>query len=363
MLESLKSSIQKGDPPILKWGTKCPSRLFSGIILVLVVASLFSHSAEAISEDGYAQKIAIVVSPFFGAASVPCEFKGAEGIQIRCKILLNPNAMASVIVVNGYTENMDKYAEVAYDFFQLGYSVFLIDHRGQGYSGRLLSEPQKATIDEFDHFVADLHSFIEKIVTKNASGPKFLVAHSFGGAVSARYLEEYPNEFQAAALFAPMFEINLNGWPEWLAKFMLAFYSWIGRENEYVKPPRDPDTISFEENIVTHSRLRHDAARKVLASEPNLKIFGQTNRWVQKAIQGSRQVLQNAEKAITPLLILQAGKDQLVLASGLETYCTKAKNCRIQLFPDAKHEILQESDSIRDEAFRATIKFFGTIQR
>lgn len=354
-----KMGIGLNSRAVLKWSC----RFFTRIIFALIVASLLSHSAEAIPEDGYSLKIATFVSPFFRNASIPCEFKGQEGIQIRCKIFLNPRAIASVIVVNGYSENMDKYAEVAYDFFQLGYSVFLIDHRGQGYSERLLSEPQKATIDEFDHFVTDLHSFMEKIVTKSMSGPKFLVAHSLGAAVSARYLEEYPTEFQAAALLAPMFEINLNGWPKWLAHLILQVYSWIGRDNDYVKPPRDPYAISFEENIVTQSRLRHDAGQNVLASEPNLKIFGQTNRWVRKALQGSREVLENAGKAETPILILQAGKDQLVLASGLESFCHKAKNCRIQLFSDAKHEILQESDLIRDGAIQAVVDFFSANQR
>lgn len=333
------------------------------IFFWFVVTWLCSQSAEAVSEDGYIHKIRTVVNPFFINASVPCEFLGEEGIQIRCRIFLNPKAKASVVVVNGYTENMHKYAEVAYDFFQLGYSVFLIDHRGQGYSGRILKESEKATIDDFDHFVGDLHLFIKEIVSRNASGPMFLVAHSFGGAVSASYIEQFPDEFQAAAFFAPMFEINLQGWPEWLARFVLDVYSWVGRENDYVKSPRDPYTVSFEENRVTHSRFRYDAGQNILASEPNLKIFGQTNRWVQKALQGSRQVLLGAEKAIAPLFILQAGKDDYVLASGLEAYCAKAKNCRLQVFPNAMHEILQESDLIRDEAFRAVMDFFNASQR
>lgn len=363
MVVAPKSASDLSELPSNTLGFSTLFTLALWLAIFFIVVFLFSHSAEAVSEDGYTEKISTVVNPFFSTVSVPCEFKGSEGIQIRCKMLLNPRAAASVIVVNGYSENMDKYAEVAYDFFHSGFSVFLIDHRGQGYSGRLLHEPQKATIDEFNYFVADLHLFMDRIVAKNARGPKFLVAHSFGGAVSASYLEEYPNDFQAAALVAPMFKINLRGWPEWLAKLTLAVYAWLGRDNEYVEPPRDPYTISFEENLVTHSRLRYDSAQNILGSEPKLRIFGQTHRWVQQALQRSHQVLHSAKKVEIPILILQAGRDQFVLASGLEAYCTNAKNCRIQVFQDAKHEILQESDLIRDEAFRAMIGFFRASQK
>ncbi|MCT6568541.1 alpha/beta fold hydrolase, partial [Staphylococcus aureus] len=43
-----------------------------------------------------------------------------------------------VVVVPGRIESYVKYPEVAYDLFQQGYDVIVLDHRGQGRSGRIL---------------------------------------------------------------------------------------------------------------------------------------------------------------------------------------------------------------------------------
>ena len=46
-------------------------------------------------------------------------------------------------MVNGRAENMLKWTELAYDVYQQGYDVLIFDHRGQGYSQRLLNDSEK----------------------------------------------------------------------------------------------------------------------------------------------------------------------------------------------------------------------------
>lgn len=70
-------------------------------------------------------------------------------------------------------------------------------------------------------------------------------------------------------------------------------------------------------------------------------------------------MLKEAASAATPIMILKAGKDLFVLASGHEDFCANARNCQIQSFPDAKHEIPQESDSTRDNALQTTVSIFN----
>lgn len=65
-----------------------------------------------------------------------------------------------MILVNGRAENMLKWTELAYDFYQQGYDVLLFDHRGQGYSQRIIS--QKGHLDEFRFYTDDMAKSLKK---------------------------------------------------------------------------------------------------------------------------------------------------------------------------------------------------------
>ena len=51
------------------------------------------------------------------------------------------------MVVNGRTEYAEKYAELFYDLKDLGFSLYIYDHRGQGLSSRLLADRGKLPPD------------------------------------------------------------------------------------------------------------------------------------------------------------------------------------------------------------------------
>ncbi len=61
-----------------------------------------------------------------------------------------------VVICPGRIESYVKYAELAYDLFHLGFDVLIIDHRGQGRSGRLLADPHLGHVNRFNDYVDDL---------------------------------------------------------------------------------------------------------------------------------------------------------------------------------------------------------------
>ena len=123
----------------------------------------------------------------------------------------------------------------------------------------------------------DLKQFHDQIIMADQPTKLFLLAHSMGGAISARYLERWPDDIQAAVLSSPMLGINLGGLPKWLAKGLAATIGtvggWIG------EPPYGPgqgayQDHGFADNELTHSQSRYQAFRQIYEQHPQIKLGG-----------------------------------------------------------------------------------------
>ncbi|MBX3022906.1 MAG: alpha/beta fold hydrolase [Bdellovibrionales bacterium] len=324
--------------------------------LTLALLILCCSFAQAIPEQNFDATYRTSVLPFYNSGR-QAEMIGAGKVRLRYIAFDRPQARAVVLIVPGYNESFRKYAELAYDLFQSGYAVYALDHRGQGASQRFLSDSHKGYVDLFSRYVQDLKTFADTVVPRNR--PRYLLAHSMGGAIATYYLESYPHDFRAAALSAPMLEINL-GRDENLASMQLLALMLIGRARSYAPGTGDydPSQIPFEANTVTHSRARYLNNRAILTSHPELFLAGQTVRWVFQSIHGSYLARTNAARIRTPVLLLQAGQDELVLPHGQEHFCRQAKGCRLHHLSQARHEILQETDALRTPALNQILSFF-----
>ena len=85
--------------------------------------------------------------------------------------------------------------------YEAGYSVYMNEHRGHGYSDGKTSDCGMVTINDFNTYVYDLHKFVEEVVhIKEKGNSLYLYAHSMGGGIAAMYLEKYPADFCKAVL-------------------------------------------------------------------------------------------------------------------------------------------------------------------
>ena len=133
-----------------------------------------------------------------------------DNIKLAYVSILQPTPSPTVIFVNGRTESYLKYKEVAFDFFQKGYSIFLFDNRGQGLSQRLLPDAEIGYVERFDDYVDDLDEFQQKIVAPASKAPTYLIGHSMGGLITLLYLERQPKNIVKAAVTAPMIGIHFK---------------------------------------------------------------------------------------------------------------------------------------------------------
>ncbi len=92
------------------------------------------------------------------------DFIGRYNIRINYATFQSQKNTQCLIIVPGRTEGYLKYKELAFDMNNQGFNVFIIDHRGQGLSERILDNPHKGYVEFFDNYNEDLHIFIESVV-------------------------------------------------------------------------------------------------------------------------------------------------------------------------------------------------------
>ncbi|MFL5813962.1 MAG: alpha/beta fold hydrolase [Bdellovibrionia bacterium] len=326
-------------------------------ICALVLGTCMSQ-AFAISEHEYEDAYRSQVTPYFNSGEV-LTFKGKDGVSINAWRMIQPNERGALVILPGQGEPLLKYAEVAYDLRSLGFSIYMMDHRGQGASGRMTANPKVQYVKEFGDYADDLETFVNQIVNQVPHTKRFLLAHSMGGAISSLYLERHPDAFDAAVLNSPMEMINSDPYPEHVAIAIASAATHLGKGEAYsIGQSAFDATLPYTESRMARCEARHKMKVELFSQNPSLVIDGVSFRWVQKSLEEGIKIRRNADKITTPILLFQAGNDVIVKLDGQDEFCKRTKNCRIAFFPTARHEILMENDAIRDRAFSLIQEFF-----
>ncbi|WDE04986.1 alpha/beta fold hydrolase [Thalassomonas viridans] len=303
------------------------------------------------------------------------DFSGVDNIRINYAVFEQNKNPAQVqekklILVPGRSEGYLKYQELSYDLFQAGYSVYIIDHRGQGISQRLLPQPHKGYVKSFDHYSQDLHQFIDTIVKADRRSKNYLLAHSMGAAISARYLQQYDNPVTAAVFSSPMIAINSGIIPDWLAAVLIkagnALNLRLGNSPWYFLGQGDARQKAFQGNPLMHSQVRYQKFTELYQNTEEIQLGGVTFHWLAEAIKTRKAIFSQLHKLKTPVTVLQAGADIIVDNRAQDEFCSRLH----RLFPascpggeaikihQARHELFFEKDEFRNRALSQAINWF-----
>ena len=148
--------------------------IFQALVLLVFGSQIFVLSCTEKSEDktkssvisekdffnNYQKKIV----PFYNS----CEqgfFSGVENKRINYLKYESEKKDTAIIILHGKSESYIKYAELIYDLKEPGLSFYLMDHRGMGFSERILDQDRdKVFVKNFDNYVIDLKTFIDTVV-------------------------------------------------------------------------------------------------------------------------------------------------------------------------------------------------------
>lgn len=271
------------------------------------------------------------------------------------------------VLLNGQTEFIEKYFEVIDELRRRGLDVATMDWRGQGGSGRILSDSRKSYIGDFCEYDEDLDTLMNWIVQPmlRADERPVGLAHSMGAHNLLRYLVLKPGRFAGCALCAPMIKIYFRGQREWLVRLITALEVWRGNQAGWVwgMEKRDPFLVRFATQSVTSDAKRFERTQAFLRDHPDLRLGGATWGWLAAALSSTDWLTQEgrAEGIDTPILVVGAQKDRICVTAKAEAFAKRIPRAEFFEIQGAEHEILMETDVYRDQFWSHFDDFVATL--
>lgn len=282
------------------------------------------------------------------------DFHAEDGGRLRAAVFDAPHARGGVVLCGGRVEYLEKYFEVVADLHARGLSVATFDWRGQGLSDRMLSDPMKGHIDSFATFRNDLRQFTEKIALTRLPKPHILLTHSMGGAPALQLLADGYDRFSAAVLCAPMTRLFDNRAARIGARLGAALFSAIGAGSMRIAGVKE-HSLAFEGNVLTSDARRHARFLALQNAEQQALIREPTYGWLHAATAAMDDLHapHRFDGLVTPVRIISAGRDALVSSSDHLWLAEQSPLIDCVVVPDAFHEIMMESDELREEFWKA----------
>ena len=322
---------------------------------MLLSAFCFPFASFAISESNYETEYREKVLPLLYSMKTGF-FDGTEKIKIHyATYSTNAQSKNCVIILPGRSEPLLKYAEVVHSLEEKNpgkFAFFLMDHRGQGSSQRMLTnngDYEKGHADRFAHYVSDLEIFMNTIVQAHGCDHKNLLAHSLGAGIATAYMIEHPEVFDRAAISSPMLKIQTKPYKYSVARTIVAAQILIGNKGKFAIGQKlfNPD-LKFEDNNFTTSRARFDMTMETFKTFPETRLGGVTNGWLNEIMKGTRKIRKHYQDIKIPIRMFYAGIENYSETSEMIRFCQEAPYCTSVLLNSAKHEVLMDRDSNRD---------------
>lgn len=263
-------------------------------------------------------------------ARLPASITTADGTLLRLREWpIAGAARGTVLMVHGLSEHSGRYAPVAARINAWGWHAVGYDQRGHG-----VSSGARGAVAAEDSLLSDLAQVIDAVQAA-LPAPLLLFGHSMGGLVAARLVAARAGEaawarpVDALVLSSPALDLGLSA----VQKVLLGVLGPLapnlavsnGLKHEWIS--RDPAIVAaYVADPLVHGRV--------------------TARLVQFMLDSVEFVRQRTASWSVPTLLLFAGADRCVCATGSRAFAAAAPNPVVQAqeFPALFHEIFNEPE-------------------
>lgn len=291
-------------------------------------------------------------------------FEGRGGVKIRYAVFRSAarEAKGTVVLLQGRSEQIEKYFETINELTARGLWVATFDWRGQGGSGRMLGDPLRGHVVRFSDYEADLNHFLEQVVLPDTRLPFFIVAHSMGALVALSRAPELESRIDRMVLAAPFLALAGQVMSQRSITMIAntASFFQLGGRTFRKHPPAPP----FEGNALTGDRRRFERNMAICNAFPDLTLGQPTARWLKESLSAIARVSrqEHLTRIRIPTLVLCPTLDPIVPRSTLNAFARKFRAGRLIEIDGARHELFSEADRYRAQAMAAIEAFIPGSQ-
>jgi lysophospholipase len=287
-------------------------------------------------------------------------FENADHASIRYGFAKAAEPKAVVVFVTGYTGAAEEFFESITDLLRHGYDVWEMDWRGNGGSQRYLSNHDKVHSLGANHDAGDLYQFVSTIVSNPEGKPVFLIAHSYGGLVSLEFLHEHPDIVQKAVLSSPAYSFPKA--PSWMVNGLASSMCALGFGKDYAidqadYPHLEPKLLA--PYLHTHDPERLRVPDAIFQTHPDLRVGGATWGFIAQFTSAVNHLTDSTylNNIKTPILICSGTSDKISDPAAHARAAKLLPNAELFTVPDGRHELMRESDDLRNAWFKKVFAF------
>jgi lysophospholipase len=188
----------------------------------------------------------------------------------------------------------------------------------------------------------------------------FVLAHSTGGTVALHFAALRPGAVTAYALSSPLVDPDYGSLPPLLVESLSAGQCSRSSGASYAPGggPYDASAEVFEGNDVTRCHARFSLKVQMFLDHPELRLGGPSWRWVCEVASHATATLRRLDGDVRDrVCMMLAGADTVVRTGAARAWCDAARRCQYDVFPEARHELLQETDPARNETLARALRF------
>lgn len=242
------------------------------------------------------------------------------------------------MIVHGLGEHSGRYERLATRLHAQGWSIVAYDQRGHGLSGG-----PRGGLRHADDLPRDLTAVLDHVRARYA-GQLVLLGHSMGGAVAADFVLQRRRPVDALILSSPALEAGLSRLDRWLLSSLhrLAPDLAVGNRLQVSYISHDASVVeAYRSDPLVHDRI--------------------TARLARYLVDAGRRVVAAADRWSVPTLLIWAGADRLVNASGSAAFASAApaKVVQSHCYHDLYHEIFNERDA--EPVFQRVERWLQTV--